>query len=329
MARSDSSNPYRQLVIAKQFSVRRSELTCPAHSLKMMAKAAASTADEVILDLEDSCAVSQKVEARKTLIEALKTLDFKGKIRAFRPNNVRTGFFYRDVIDIVEAAGDKLDVLVLPKAVGPEDVLFADRLLSQIEENLGLPPGRIKIEALIESASGVLKAEAIAACTPRMAGLIFGIADYAGDIGAKELTTEQFSVYHYPKAHTIAAARAAGLDVVDNVTLQFRDLEQCRKDAGQASRMGFDGKWAIHPAQIDIINEVFTPSPKELERALAILEAYRKADVEAGQGAIVFGDEMVDAATLRVEWKKLAVARQAGLIDENDKLVTPPKAETA
>ncbi len=326
---TESTN-YRQLVIARQFSVRRTELTCPAHSLKMMAKAAASSADEVILDLEDSCAVSQKVEARKTLVEALKTLDFKGKIRAFRPNNVRTRFFYRDVIDVVEQAGANVDVLVLPKALGPEDVLFADRLLCQIEENAGLPQGKIKIEALIESASGVLRAAEIAACTPRMAGLIFGIADYAGDIGAKELTTEQFSVYHYPKAHTIAAARAAGIDVIDNVTLQFRDLAQCRKDAEQASRMGFDGKWAIHPSQVEVINDVFTPSGQELDRALAILEAYRKADVEAGQGAIVFGDEMVDAATLRVECKKIAVARRAGLVDSDDRRVpAPAKAQGA
>ncbi len=316
-------SPYQQLVIARSFSVRRTELTCPAHSLKMMAKAAASTADEVILDLEDSCAVSQKVEARRTLVEALRTLDFKGKIRAFRPNNLRTHYFYRDVIDVVEQAGANVDVVVIPKALGPEDVLFADRLLSQIEEEAGLPRGRIRIEALIESAAGLLKAADIAACSPRMAGLIFGIADYAGDIGAKELTTEQFSVYHYPKAHTIAAARAAGIDVIDNVTLQFRDLAQCRKDAEQASRMGFDGKWAIHPSQVDVINEVFTPTAKELTRALALIEAYGKADVEAGQGAIVFGDEMVDAATLRVEWKKIVVAKRAGLVDEHDRLVEP------
>ncbi len=325
------ASDYRQLVIARDFSVRRTELTCPAHSLKMMSKAAASAADEVILDLEDSCAVSQKEGARRTLVDALKTLDFKGKIRAFRPNNVQTKYFYRDVIEVVEGAGDALDVLVLPKALGPEDVLFADRLLTQIEQAVGLPVGRIKIEALIESAKGLLRAADIAACTPRMASLIFGIADYAGDVGAKELTTKQFEVYHYPKAHTIAAARAAGIDVVDNVTLQFRDLEQCRRDAEQASRMGFDGKWAIHPAQIDVIHEVFTPSRKELERALAILEAYGKADLEGGQGAIVFGDEMVDAATLRVEWKKVAVARRAGLLDENDRILDegPVAAESA
>ena len=133
---------YDQLVIARDFRIRRTELTCPAHSLKMMTKAAGSEADEVILDLEDSCAVSQKIEARKTLIEALNTLDFKGKIRAFRPNNIRTKFFYKDVIEVVEAAGKNIDIMVLPKSYGPEDVKFADRLLTQIEQNMGLPVGR-------------------------------------------------------------------------------------------------------------------------------------------------------------------------------------------
>src|SRR5438105_3640802 len=136
---------YDQLVIAKDFSVRRTELTCPAHSAKMMTKAAESAADEVILDLEDSCAVSQKEGARKTLVEALTTLDFKGKIRAFRPNNIRTKFFYRDLIDVVEAAGKFIDVVVIPKVYTAEDVLFVDRLLSQIEENKGLAAGKIKL----------------------------------------------------------------------------------------------------------------------------------------------------------------------------------------
>lgn len=306
--------PYEQLVIAREFSVRRTELTCPAHSLKMMAKAAESAADEVILDLEDSCAVSQKVDARKTLVEALRTLDFKGKIRAFRPNNVRTRYFYRDLIDVVENAGRQVDVVVIPKVYGAEDVLFVDRLLAQVEENAGLQVGRIKLEVLIESAKGLLRAEEIASCTPRMASLIFGIADYAGDVGAKELTREQFQTFHYPKAHTIAAARAAGIDVIDNVTLHFRDLDQVKQDAEQGARLGFDGKWAIHPSHIDIINAAYTPSPDELKRALAIMEEYAKADREKGLGAIVYQDEMVDAATLRVEWKKIAVARKAGLV---------------
>lgn len=239
---------YEQLVIAREFRVRRTELTCPAHSLKMMAKAADSAADEVILDLEDSCAVSQKVAARKTLVEALTTLDFKGKIRAFRPNNIRTKYHYRDVIEVLEAAGKYVDVVVIPKVYGAEDVLFVDRLISQIEEATGLEHGRIKIEVLIESARAMLHAEEIATCTPRMASLIFGIADYAGDIGSKELTHRQFEVHHYPKHHTIAAARAAGIDVIDNVTLHFKDLAQVRKDAEAGANLGFDGKWAIHPS---------------------------------------------------------------------------------
>lgn len=302
-----------QIVIQRDFSIRRTELTCPGHSLKMMTKAAASEADEVILDLEDACAVSQKIEARRTVIEALRTLDFGGKVRAFRPNNVRTRFFYRDLIDVVEAAGQHLDVVVLPKVNGPEDVAFADRLLTQIEQNMGLPIGRIRLEVLIESAAAVIRAFEIASSSPRLASLIFGIADYAGDIGAKELGPEQFQVYHYPKAKIVAAARAAGIDAIDNVTVKFRDLDQCREDARRAAQMGFDGKWAVHPDQVKIINDAFTPSPPEIERAKEILDLYRQADLDAGLGAIVYKDEMVDAATLRVEWKKLAVAKKAGL----------------
>ena len=241
-------------------TVRRSELACPAHSLKMMAKAAASEADEVIFDLEDGCAPSQKVAARKTLIEAFTTLDFRGKIRAFRTNGIHTKFFYRDVIDVVEAAGRNIDVVVIPKVQDAADVLFADRLLTQIEQNIGLPVGRIRLEVLIESAKGVLHAEQIAASTPRLAGLIFGVVDYAGSIGARDPVREQFALYHYPKAHIVAAARAAGIDVIDGVTLQFRDLQQCEHDARSAAQMGFDGKWAIHPDQVPVINRVFTPS---------------------------------------------------------------------
>jgi citrate lyase subunit beta/citryl-CoA lyase len=302
-----------QLVIARDFVVRRSELTCPGHSLKMMAKAAASDADQVMFDLEDACAVSQKVAARGTVVEALRTLDFGGKIRTFRPNNVRTKFCYRDLIDVVEAAGQFVDGVVIPKVDGAEDVLFVDRLLAQIEENVGLPLGRIKMEALVESADGVLHAEQIAKATPRMGGLIFGLVDYAGDVGAKELGAEQFFYYNYAKAKVVAAARAAGITCVDGVTLAIRDLDACRRDAEMAARMGFDGKWAIHPSQVPVINEAFTPSHEEIERARTILAAYQQADVEQGRGAIVIGDEMVDAATLRVEWKKLAIARKAGL----------------
>jgi len=303
-----------QLVVAREFVVRRSELTCPGHSLKMMAKAAATDADQVMFDLEDAVAVSQQVAARRTVVEALSTLDFGGKMRTFRPNNVRTKYFYRDLIDVVEAAGAFLDGVVIPKVNGPEDVLFVDRLLAQIEENVVLAVGGIRIEALIESAEGVLHAEQIAKATPRMGGLVFGMVDFAGDIGARELGAEQFFYYNYAKAKMITAARAAGITVVDGVTLAIRDLEACRRDATMAARMGFDGKWAIHPSQVPVINGAVTPTLEEIAKARRIVEAYAQADAEQGRGAIVIGDEMIDAAQLRVEWKTLAVARKAGLL---------------
>ena len=297
----------------RNFVIRRSELAVPGHSMKMMTKAAASSADQVMFDLEDACAVSQKVAARKTVIEALNTLDFGTKIRAFRPNNIRTRFFYRDLIEVVEAAGRNIDVIVIPKCYAPEDILFVDLFLTQIEENMDFEIGRIKLEVLIESADAVLHAEQIAKCTPRMAGLIFGLVDFAGDIGAQELGSEQFFYYNYAKAKCVTAARAAGITVVDGITMAIRDGEACRRDARMAARMGFDGKWAVHPAQLEIINEVFTPSSEEIERAKHILDEYAQADGQNGLGAIVIDDQMVDAATLRVESKKLAIARKAGL----------------
>jgi citrate lyase subunit beta/citryl-CoA lyase len=297
-------------------TVRRSELACPAHSLKMMAKAAAGDADEVIFDLEDGCAPTQKTAARQTLIEAFNTLDFQGKIRAFRANGLETGLFYRDVVDVVEAAGANIDVLVVPKVQDASDVLFADRLLTQIERNMDWEAGRIKLEVLIESAAAVLHAEQIAAATPRLAALIFGVVDYAGNIGARDPVREQFTLYHYPKAKTVAAARAAGIDVIDSVTLHFRDLELCEHDARLAAQMGFDGKWAIHPDQVTVINRVFTPTPEELQRAQEILDAYEKSDRGAGIGAFVYKDEMVDAASLPIERKKIAIAKKCGLLSK-------------
>jgi len=293
--------------------VRRSELACPAHSLKMMARAAASEADEVIFDLEDGCAPSMKIEARRTLVEAFRTLDFRGKVRAFRANGMETKFFYRDLIEVVEAAGGNIDVLVLPKVHEAADVLFADRMVSQIEQNMGWPVGHIRLEALIESARGVLHAEAIANASPRLAALIFGVVDYAGNIGAPGPVREQFALYHFPKAKLVAAARAAGIDAIDGVTLQFRDLELCHSDARSARQMGFDGKWAIHPDQVPVINRAFTPSAEELVRAREILEAYQQQDRDSGTGAFVYKDEMIDAASLPIERRKLAIARKCGL----------------
>jgi citrate lyase subunit beta/citryl-CoA lyase len=294
--------------------VRRSELICPGSSPKMMAKAAESDADQVIFDLEDGCAVSQKVAARKTVIEALRTLDFGGKLRAYRVNGLTTPYCYRDVIEVVEAAGVFIDMVILPKIDDAADAHFFDRLLTQIEMNAGLEIGRIRLEALIESAKGALHAEAIATSTPRLSGLIFGLVDFAGDIGAQEVGAEQFFYYNYAKAKAITASRAAGLTAVDGVTLAVRDLEVCRRDSEMAARMGFDGKWAIHPTQVPIINAAFTPTMEQIARAQKIIAAYDQADTSRGAGVIVIDDEMVDAATLRVERKRLEIARKAGLL---------------
>lgn len=297
----------------KRIRVRRTELTTPAHSMKMMSGAASSKADEVMLDLEDACALSQKVAARKTLVEAATTLDWSGKVLAFRPNNIRTHFFLDDMLEIIGGAGQRIDVVILPKTEAPSEIHYVDRLLTALEMKFGLPPGRIGLEVLIESAMGILHVEEIARASPRMEALIFGIADYSGDTGAL-LTSDAFSSYVYAKQKMIAAAKATGLDAVDCVTLKFKELDLVRSDAERARAMGFDGKWAIHPTHIDVINRAFTPSPAEVERAKRIIDAYHQADVERGLGAIVVGDEMVDRATIRVEEKKLAIAKKAGLL---------------
>lgn len=294
--------------------IRRSELTCPGHSLRMMTKAAASDADQVIFDLEDACAISQKEGARRTVVEALTTLDFGPRIRSYRPNGPQTRFFYRDIIEVVEAAGQSIDCVVLPKVNGPEDIIFADRLVTQIELCMGFPVGRIMLEALVETAEGVLHAEAIAKASPRLSGLIFGLVDFAGDIGAKELGSEQFFYYNYAKAKVITAARAAGITVLDGVTLAIKDMEACKRDAEMAARMGFDGKWAVYPPQVAIINAAFTPTAEEIAHAQRIMDAYASAGAEQGVGALVIDDQMIDAASLRVEEKRLAIARRAGLL---------------
>jgi citrate lyase subunit beta/citryl-CoA lyase len=204
--------------------------------------------------------------------------------------------------------------MVLPKVAGHEDVYFADRLLSQIEEETGLPFGRIKLEALVESAGAVLHAEAIAKASSRMTGLIFGLVDYAADVGSPEVGAEQFFYHHYAKAKTIAAARAAGITCVDGVTLAIRDLEACQRDARMAAHMGFDGKWAIHPSQVAIINDAFSPTRAEAEHAARVIAAYEAADREHGVGALVIDDQMVDAANLRLASRRLAIARHARVL---------------
>lgn len=297
----------------RQPFVRRTELVTPAHSLKMMAKAAASAADEVIFDLEDAVAPGMKEEARGILIDALRALDFQGKVVAYRMNGVETKYAYRDIIEVIEAAGEAVDCIIIPKSEGPEDALFVDRLLTQLEAAKGLQK-QVRLEVLIETASALLQAGQIARCSPRMSSLIFGSIDYAASIGAREVGQEQFLYFHYPRAHLLAAAKAAGLDAIEGITLNIRDRERLVTDSKTSAAMGFDGKWVIHPDQIGPVNDIFSPSKEEIARARRIIEAYRKACEEERIGAIVVDDQFVDEAVIKLEERKLLIAKRAGLL---------------
>lgn len=278
-----------------------------------MEKAAASEADEVIFDLEDACAATSKEAARGAVAQALLELAFTGgKVRAYRVNGVDTPWCYRDLVEVLEVAGDHVDAVVVPKVRSAADVHFVDRLVTQIESAKRLPPGRIRLEVLIETAGAVLEAKEIARASPRLDSLIFGVADYAGDLGMRDFRDDQAALFAYPRAHLLAAARAAGLDAIDGVTVQLKNPGRVEADARAAARLGFDGKWAIHPAQLGAIHAAFTPDPAEIERAAHLVEAYARAGREAGLGAALIDGEMVDAATIKVEERKLAIARKAG-----------------
>lgn len=289
---------------------RRSELSTPGHDLRMLQKAAATPADMVIMDLEDGCAPDQKIGARATIVEAARTLDWGEKAVAFRPNGLATPYFLDDLREVVGAAAGQLDAVVLPKVTSPEDVRHVDRLLRTLERRAGAPEGRLRIEVLIETARGVLHAEEIARASPRVAALLFGIFDYAGEVGA-DVREDTFLPVLFAKQATVASARAAEVLVLDGITPQFRDLEITRKEALASRRMGFDGKWVIHPGQIDVVHQVFTPAPAELQAAEHRLQLYREAH-RSGKGAIDLGGEMVDEATLRADARKVALGRRLG-----------------
>jgi citrate lyase subunit beta / citryl-CoA lyase len=196
--------------------IRRSELTCPGHSRKMMDKAAASDADEVIFDLEDACATSLKDAARSEVARAFRELKFtNGKVRAYRINGVDTPWCYRDLVDVLEAAGARVDTVVVPKVKSAADVQFVDKLVSQLEWAKRLAVGRIRLEVLIETAGGLVNVAEIARSSARLDSLIFGVADFAGDLGSKDFKADRGGLFAHARAQLLIAARAAGLDAID------------------------------------------------------------------------------------------------------------------
>lgn len=293
---------------------RRSELAVPGNNPRFIAKAAGSEADLVFLDLEDAVAPAERPAARRQIIQGLREHDWSGKLRAVRVNPVTSPSFYDDVITVVEGAGEHIDVIILPKVNVPGDVYMLDMLLQQIEGKLGMTP-RITIEAQIETAQGMLNVESIATSSRRLTALNFGPGDYAASLGVPllqiggEVADYPGHIWHAALSRIVVAARAAGIEVIDGPYGAYKDAEGLRRSALLARALGCDGKWAIHPDQIAVINEVFSPSEAEVTQAQAIMERYRAALADESRGAVAHGHEMIDAASLRMAERILAKRR--------------------
>jgi citrate lyase subunit beta / citryl-CoA lyase len=297
---------------------RRSCLSVPGSSPKMLGKAPALPADEVFMDLEDSVAPGQKEAARGNVIEALKGADWGEKTVVVRINAIDTRWAYRDVIDIVEAAGEHIACIMIPKVQSPGEVELVDHLLRMIEETKGFEH-RIGIEAQIENGPGLTLVDEIAFASDRLETLIFGPGDMAAALGMPSLTVGE-TIPEYPGDHwhwvlmrILVAARTAGLQAIDGPYAKIRDLDGYREVARRARVLGFDGKWVLHPGQIDVANEIFSPSQEEYERAEDILEAYREATDVERLGAVMFGDEMIDEASRKMAEVAALRGRAAGM----------------
>jgi citrate lyase subunit beta / citryl-CoA lyase len=301
---------------------RRSCLAVPGSSLKMLDKAQGLPTDQVFLDLEDSVAPLAKEDARKNVVTVLNEGDWTGKTRVVRVNDVTTRWTYRDVITIVEEAGANLDCVMLPKVQSAAQVQWLDMLLTQIEETVGLEVGRIGIEAQIENARGLVEVDAIAAASPRTETIIFGPADFMASINMRSLVVGEQpdgydvgDAYHYILMRILMAARAHSLQAIDGPYLQIRELDGFRRVASRSAALGFDGKWVLHPGQIGVANEVYSPNQDDYDHAELILDAYDYYTSEAGgkRGAVMLGDEMIDEASRKMALVVAAKGRAAGM----------------
>ncbi len=304
--------------------VSRSVLAVPASEWKMIEKGPLSGADLLFLDLEDAVAPGSKASARKNIVRALEELDWRGRQTFYRINALDTPHFYRDVIEIVEEAGDRLDLILVPKVERPGNLYTLDTLLTSVELNVGLEPGKINLEAQIETAEGLVNINAIAGSTSRLEALVFGPGDYAASIrmpqtsiGTMDEWDESYPGhrFHYAMHRIVVAGRAAGLRAVDGPVADYKDEEGLRKSCLLARSLGFDGKWCIHPSQVETVNEVFSPTERELEWAKKVISAYEEANV-AGSGSISVDGRMVDAASIRMAQNTIDLARGAGMIRE-------------
>lgn len=295
---------------------RRCQLAVPGSSDKMMSKAAGMDVDHIFLDLEDAVAPNAKVPARAQIVNALNTLDFGKSVRCVRINDLDTHYAYEDIITVVEGAGQNLDTILVPKVRNAFDVRFVDRLLTQIEDKLDMKK-KIGIEVLIEEAEAMMRVEEIAGASPRLEALIFGMGDYSASQGIDTRaiagdTGYPGDIWHYARYKMIVAARTYGLDAVDGPFVNFRDGDWYRTECVRARQLGAVGKWAIHPSQVAIAQEEFSPAQADVDRAYKAVAAYREAQAQ-GLGAIQVDGQMIDVATVRLVQRVIDEAELFGI----------------
>jgi len=298
---------------------RRSCLSVPGSSPRFLEKAAGLPADEVFFDLEDSVAPLEKEAARGNIVEALKNHTYTAPTKVVRINGVYTKWCAGDLIEVVEGAGNQIDCIMIPKVETPGDVTFVDNLLRMIEENNGIEK-RIGLEVQIETALGLQNISEIADASDRTEDLILGPADMSASLGLPTVTAgeaipgyENLDHWHYVLMHINIAARARNLQIIDGPYLLIRDLDGFREAAMRARALGYDGKWALHPTQVDILNEVFAPTQDEFDKAEAMLEHYRHVTEVDRKGAVMFGKEMIDEASRKMAEQVAARGRAAGM----------------
>jgi len=310
---------------------RRTCLSVPGSSPKMIEKAKTLPADEVFCDLEDAVAPDAKAQARTQVATALAGPGWAGQLRGVRVNDWTTPWTHADVIDVVSAAGAHLDVIVLPKVTDASHVHALDLLLTQLELTYGLPAGRIGVDAQIEDAKGLSNIGEIAAA-PRVQALVLGPADLMASLNMRTLVVgeqpEGYDVgdaYHHVLMTILVAARAHGVAAIDGPYLKVRDIEAFRRVAGRSAALGYDGKWVLHPDQIAAGNEIFSPRQDEYDRAELLLEAYEWHTSKAGgaRGAVMLDDEMIDEASRKMALVVAGKGRAAGMARRGERFAPP------
>ena len=312
--------------------LNRSELAVPGSSPRFFEKAEQADVDVVFLDLEDAVAPDEKEQARKNIIQSLNDMAWKGKTMSVRINGLDTHYMYRDVVDVIEQAGKRLDLIMIPKVGTAADIYALDMLVTQLEDATGLQRGKIGFELIIETALGMQNVHEIAAASPRLESLHFGVADYAASTRAKttniggpnpnyhvltdaddngQREVHWGDMWHYAIARMVVAARANGLRPIDGPFGDFNDSDGYRAQANRAATLGCEGKWAIHPSQVALANDVFTPSEEEVTKAQRILDAMKVAQKE-GKGAVTLDGRLIDIASIKQAEVMVQKAKEIG-----------------